>query len=154
MAGEVEVGAMVDAFELLPPEGELVLNVECDLGVVRQLLGAVLMEPELVRRDAQPDVPLHPLLAPILEPAGVVARLHEELHLRLLELTGAENEVPGRDLVPKRLADLGDAERPFLPRRLQHVEVIDVDALGRLGAEIDHRPETAQGIYVNYLNVL
>ena len=42
----------------------------------------------------------------------------EELHLHLLELARAEDEVPGRDLVAERLADLRDAERDLLPRRL------------------------------------
>ena len=48
-------------------------------------------------------------------------------------------KLPGRDLVAERLADLGDAERNPLPRALQHVEVVDVDALRRLRAQVDHR---------------
>ena len=83
-------------------------------------------------------VPLHPPLPPALEPLRVGARLHEELHLHLLELAGAEDEVPGRDLVAERLADLGDAEGNLLPRALQDVEVVDVDALRGLGPEVDH----------------
>ncbi len=84
-------------------------------------------------------MPLHAPLAPALEPLGVGAGLHEELHLHLLELAGPEDEVAGGDLVPERLADLGDAERNALPRALQHVEVVDVDALRRLRPQVDHR---------------
>ena len=84
-------------------------------------------------------MPLHPPLAPALEPLRVGARLHEELHLHLLELAGPEDEVARRDLVAERLADLGDAERDPLPGALQHVEVVDVDPLRGLRPEIDHR---------------
>ena len=43
---EVEVAAVVDALDLLPAEGELVLHVEGGPGVVRQLVGAVLVPAE------------------------------------------------------------------------------------------------------------
>ena len=46
-------------------------------------------------------------------------------------------KLPGRDLVAERLADLGDAERNPLPRALQHVQVVDVDALRGLGPQVD-----------------
>ena len=39
-----------------------------------------------------------------------VALFNEVLHLHLLELTGAEDEVPRGDLIPERLAHLGDPE--------------------------------------------
>jgi hypothetical protein len=55
-------------------------------------------------------------------PLLVGARLDEELHLHLLELAGAEDEVAGRDLVAERLADLRDAERRLLARVVMHVE--------------------------------
>src|SRR5439155_7173858 len=57
----------------------------------------------------------------------------------LLELTGPKDEVAGGDLVPERLADLRDPEGDLLARRLQHVEIIDVDPLRRLGAEVYDR---------------
>ena len=68
-----------------------------------------------------------------------VPGLDEELHLHLLELARAEDEVARRDLVPERLADLRDAERDLLPRRLLDVQEVDVDALRRLGPEIHDR---------------
>ena len=54
---------------------------------------------------------------PVLVPLLVGAGLDEELHLHLLELAGAEDEVARRDLVAERLADLADAERRLLARR-------------------------------------
>ena len=46
---EVEVAAVVDALDLLPAEGKLVLDVERRPGVVGQLVAAVLVPAQLVR---------------------------------------------------------------------------------------------------------
>ncbi len=139
VAAQVEIGAIVDPLDLLPAKGELVLNIEGVLGVMGQLVGAVPMEAELRGREAEPLAPFHAPAAPALEPFFVGSRLDEELHFHLLELASAKDEVPRGDLVPERLADLGDPEGNFLARRIEHVEVVDVDALRRLGAEIDDR---------------
>ena len=77
-----------------------------------------------------------PLAAPVVEPLRRLGGRHEVLQLHLLELPGAEHEVPGRDLVAKRLADLGDPERRSLARRLQDVEEVDEVALGGLGPQV------------------
>ena len=69
-------------------------------------------------------------------PGLVGAGLDEELHLHLLELAGAEDEVARRDLVAERLADLPDAERRLAARRGQHVRVVDEDALRGLGPQV------------------
>ena len=47
--------------------------------------------------------------------------------------------MPGRDLVPERLAELRDPERRLAPRELGDVLEVDEDALGRLGAEVGGR---------------
>ncbi len=70
---------------------------------------------------------------------SVAGGVHEELHLHLLEFARAEDEVPGGDLVAERLADLGDAERHLLPRRLLDVEEVHIDALRRLRPQVHHR---------------
>src|SRR5215211_5898026 len=94
---------------------------------MRQLLGLVLVKLQPLRLEAEAKVPPQALLLPVLEPLHVPAlrrlrfRIDEELHLHLLELARAEDEVPGRDLVPERLADLRDAERRPLARELQDV---------------------------------
>src|SRR5256885_13764593 len=53
VAREVEVRAVVDPFEFLPPEGKIVLNVVGVLRVVRQLLFRVLVKPQLLGVHAQ-----------------------------------------------------------------------------------------------------
>ena len=64
---------------------------------------------------------------------------HEELHLHLLELARAEDEVAGRDLVAERLADLGDPERRLLARELQDVLEVDEDPLRGLRPQVGDR---------------
>ncbi len=73
----------------------------------------------------------------MVEPARRLIWRHEELHLHLLELPGAKDEVPRRDLVAEALTDLGDPERWLLAGELQVVLEVQEDALGRLGAEVD-----------------
>src|SRR4029079_18236358 len=99
------------------------------------LLFRVLVEQQAIRREAETLVPVHALFLPVLEPMPFRARLDEELHFHLLELARAEDEVSGRDLVPERLADLRDAERHLLTRRLLDVEEVHVRALRGLGAD-------------------
>ncbi|BDZ46660.1 hypothetical protein GCM10025866_25690 [Naasia aerilata] len=78
----------------------------------------MLVEAQVVRVDAEVDVPAEALVDPVLVPFLVGARLDEELHLHLLELAGAEDEVAGRDLVAEALPDLADAERGFIRAEL------------------------------------
>jgi hypothetical protein len=136
MSAQVEIAPVVDALDLLPAEGKLVLDVEGRAGVVGELVGTVLVPLQPRRVEAEGAVPIHPPLPPALEPFRVGTRLHEELHLHLLELARPEDEVARRNLVTERLADLCDAERNLLAAALQHVQVVDVNALRRLGAEI------------------
>jgi hypothetical protein len=74
-------------------------------------------------------VPVEPLVDPVAVPLVRLGRRHEELHLHLLELEGAEDEVPGRDLVAERLADLRDPERRLPPRDRGDVLEVDEDSL-------------------------
>src|SRR6202000_272916 len=79
--------------------------------------------------DAQLGVPAVALVDPELVPLLVGAGLDEELHLHLLELAGAEDEVARRDLVAERLALLADAKLDLLAAGGEHVLVVDEDAL-------------------------
>jgi hypothetical protein len=72
-------------------------------------------------------------------PLRGLGRGHEELHLHLLELAGAKDEVAGRDLVAKRLADLGDPEGWLAARELQHVLEVDEDPLRGLRPQVGDR---------------
>ncbi len=84
-------------------------------------------------------MPAEPLVEPVLEPLRRLRGRHEELHLHLLELADAEEEVAGRDLVPERLADLCDAERRLAARELGDVLEVDEDALRGLRPEVGER---------------
>ena len=119
-----------------PGEPEAVLDVDGPLGVVAELLLRVLEVAQVVGVDAQVDVPAGALVDPVAVPLLVLAGLDEELHLHLLELAGAEDEVAGRDLVAEALADLGDAERRLLPAAGHHVGEVEEDALRGLGAQV------------------
>ncbi len=81
-------------------------------------------------------MPAEPLAEPVLEPLCRVRGCDEELHLHLLELADAEEEVARCDLVPERLADLCDAERRLASRELGDVLEVDEDALRGLRAEV------------------
>ena len=137
--GQVEVAAVGDALELRPAHREEVLDVRGRARVVRQLVGAVLAQPQLVLADAELLVPAHALVHPVHVPLRGVGGRGEELDLHLLELARAEDEVAGRDLVAERLADLGDPEGRLLAGELQDVLEVHEDALGGLRAQVDHR---------------
>ncbi len=75
----------------------------------------------------------------MLEPSPGLGGGHEELHLHLLELARAEDEVAGGDLVAEALADLGDAEGGLLAPELEVVLEVQEDPLGGLGPQVDGR---------------
>ena len=81
-----------------------------------ELLRVVRAQAQALAADPEPDVPVQALLAPVLVPLLRLLGRHEELHLHLLELERAEDEVAGRDLVAEGLADLRDPERRLLAR--------------------------------------
>ena len=102
-----------------------------------ELVGVVRAGAEVTFAHAEADVPREPFVDPVAEPLVRLGRRHEVLHLHLLELERAEDEVARRDLVPERLADLCDPERRLPPRDLGHVLEVDEDPLGRLGPQVD-----------------
>ena len=100
--------------KLLPAEGELVLDVVRIIRIVGQLFARMLLQTELRRVYPQRLHPLEPLVSPVVKPCCIGTRLHEELHLHLLEFPRPEDEVARRDLVAKRFADLRYAEWDLL----------------------------------------
>ena len=138
MGLQVEVGPVRDAFELTPVgEREPVLDVDRALRVVRELVRIVLADPEMVLAESEVGPPAHPLPDPELVPLLVGARLDEELHLHLLELPQAIDEVPGRDLVAERPADLRDPERDLLAAHLLDRGEVHEHRLRGLGTQVD-----------------
>ena len=91
---------------------------------------------QVLRVDAQINVPGLAVVDPVLVPFLVGAGLAEELEFHLLELAGAEDEVAGSDLVAEGLADLADAKRRLLTRGVHDVGVVDEDALRGFGAQV------------------
>src|SRR5699024_10698906 len=111
---KIVISTVRDTLQLAPlgvSKVECVLNINSALGVVRQLLLRVLVQTQVLRLNAQVDVPLQASINPVLVPLFVLTRLDEELHLHLLELTSTENEVTWGDLVTERLTDVRDTER-------------------------------------------
>ena len=140
MRAEVEVAAVCDALELRPADRVQVLDVARRGRVVGELARLVLADAEVALADAEPRVPAHALLHPVAEPLVSLAGRDEELHLHLLELERAEDEVAGRDLVAERLPDLGDAEGGLATGELGDVLEVDEDPLRRLRAEVGVHP--------------
>src|SRR5688500_4681816 len=97
MTLQIEVGAIVDALDLSPPEREFVLDVRCSAGIVRKLL--VWFRADLRHRHAAIAKPVEAHLHPVVVPRRVLARTDKELHLHLLELASAEQKVLRVDLV-------------------------------------------------------
>ncbi len=133
VCGEVEVAAVGDPLELGPADREEVLEVARGRRVVRELLGIVRAHAQVALAQSVAQMPGDPLLDPVLEPFRRLGRRHEVLHLHLLELERAEDEVARRDLVAERLADLRDPERWLAARDLGDVLEVDEDALRGLG---------------------
>ena len=133
---EVVVGTLRDALELVEAPRERELDVGRPARIVRQLVVVVGAQAQHLGGDAVLDVPVQPLVAPVLVPVGRLGRRHEELEFHLLELAGAEDPVLRGDLVAEALADLGDPERRLLARRLQHLAEVGEHALRRLGAQV------------------
>ena len=137
VCGEIEVAAVRDALELRPADREQVLDVARPARVVGELVGVVRADPEMALAEPVAPVPVVARLHPVAVPLVGLGRRDEELHLHLLELERAEDEVARGDLVAERLADLGDTERRLAARDLGHVLEVDEDALRRLGAQVD-----------------
>ena len=139
MLGQVEIGAVGDALELVPAPGKAVLDVGRAGRVVGELFHGVDIAPQVGRIDAEIVVPglaqVNPLAVAAL---GVLGR-DEILHLHLLELARAEDEVAQRDFVAERLALLGNAEGQPAAGRGQHILEVDEDALRRLRPQIGRR---------------
>ena len=120
--------------DLLEAEREVVLDVRGGIGIVGQLL--VVVETVVVVAEAQGAVPGHAGLLPTVPPLHLGARAHEELHLHLLELAHAEDELAGYDFVTESLTNLGDTERNLHTTGLLYIQVIYEDTLCRFRTKV------------------
>jgi hypothetical protein len=85
VTAQIEVGAVVDAFEFFPAEGEFVFDIVGVFGVVRQFARTMLVEAQLLFADAEVVVEFEAHLLPVVEPLLVFLRIDEILHFHLLE---------------------------------------------------------------------
>src|SRR4051794_7364808 len=144
---QVEVAAIRDAFQFGPADREEVLDVARPARVVRELVRIVRTDAQVRLAQPEVEIPPSPRVDPELEPLLRFRRRDEELHLHLLELARAEEEVPRRDLVAEALADLRDPERRLDAHRRRDVLEVDEDPLRGLGPEVGarrvfaHRPD-------------
>ena len=141
VAGQVEVAPVVDALELLPAEREAILDVDRLLGVVGELVGGVLAQPEPARGHAVRLVPGAPA------PAAIRRTPRRPRHRagRSTASPSARTRASGRSKLPglislrKLLPIWAIPNGIFLRRRLLDVLEVDVGALGRLGPQVDDR---------------
>ena len=135
MAGEIKIRAGMDPFHFLPSDREGVFNVHRRICVMRKF--DVIVIAVVFCGETHRQMPVEPLLLPVFVPLFLCAGADEELHFHLLEFAHAEDELPGYDLVPEGLPDLGNAEGDLHPGRLLDVQEINKDALCGFGTEID-----------------
>src|SRR5215510_12238725 len=134
---EIIVRAIGDSLELAPAHGEKILDIDASFGIVGQFVRFMLALSNVLRSYAVALVPLKALVHPLSMPFFIRPRHTEKLDLHLLELTGAERKIAGRDLISERFTDLGDSERQFLPRSLKDIVEVDKDSVGGFRPEIN-----------------
>ena len=132
---QVKIRTGMDALEFLEAEGELKLDVGGGVGIVGQFL--VVVEAVLLIAQSEGLVPLQTGLFPLGEPLKLGTWTHEELHLHLLKLPHAEDELTGHYLVAEGLAYLGYSERNLHTACLLDIEEVDEYTLCCLGTQVD-----------------
>ncbi len=137
MLRQVVVGPVRHTPQFAPSEGEQELEVRRRLGVEGQLLRLMIPQAQAFFPDAQAQQPVPAEAAPVVEPFQVFAGLAEEFQFHLLELTHAEDEVTGRNLIPEGLADLRDAGRQLFSGGPHGVLEVHEDTLSSFRAQVD-----------------
>ena len=107
----------------------------------------MVVEAVVLRAHPQVHVPLHAGLFPLGEPVELRAGLDEELHLHLLELAHAENELPGHNFVTESLANLGDTERNLHAAGLLDIQIVDKNTLSGLRTQVDEVGAVGRGTH-------
>src|SRR5688572_30923410 len=94
----IDIGAICDPLQLVPIPGKLVLDVDGPGRVMTQLILVMWPDTEIGLGHAKPEIPVASPLLPVGDPLVRFLWPDEVLHLHLLELPGAEHELPGSDL--------------------------------------------------------
>ena len=135
VAGEVVIGAVVDAVEFRPADREEVLDIAGRFRVMREFV--VIFEAQVFFLEAEAEQEVFGSLFIFFVVLKIGAFFAEPLVFHLFELDGAENEVSGGDFVAERFADLRDAERHFCARGALNVQKVYEFALRGFGAQVD-----------------
>src|SRR5215813_3331139 len=118
---------------------ETILNIDGAFGVVGQLFAGLFVETQVVRRDPQRNEPLMTVVDPLLMSSFVLARAHEILHLHLLKLASAKDEISRRYFVAKRLANLRNTEWQLAAAGRQDIEKVNKNSLRSFRSQINQR---------------
>src|SRR5690606_37667113 len=96
----------------------------------------MIVETVILLTQSERQMPLQPCIFPILVIFHLLARTHEELHLHLLELPHAENELTGDNLIAECFSGLSYTKRNLHPSALLHIEEIHENSLRRFRTKI------------------
>src|SRR6266436_2573734 len=107
---------------------------------MRQLIGRVLSLAQMVCLDSELGVPVESEIDPVAIPLLFFLAIgtDEKLHLHLLELARAENEILGGYFVAERIALLRDPERQLDALRIHDVLEVRENSLRSFRTQIHH----------------
>src|SRR6266545_4390131 len=103
---------------------------------MRQLFLRHLVQMQIVPTDAEPRIPIHVSVYPVLKRLVVLAWLNKILQLQLLKLTRPQDEVARCNFVAKCLAQLSNTKRKLAPHGGLYVEKVYENSLRSLRSEI------------------
>ena len=142
-------------FYFFPAKRKIIFNIHGLFRVMRQLIFFLLSETQSLFAQTQIQIPIHPLLLPILKPFvgpshlafilrifnfAFISRSCEPLHFHLLKFARAKSKIARRDFIAKSFADLGNAKGYFFTRRFHYRIKININGLGCFRAHIYCRP--------------
>src|SRR5690349_14436616 len=99
------------SLHFLKSHRKIIFDITCRICIMRQL--DMIMKPVFLRTNAQPFMPSHALILPVFIPFFLCTGPNKKLHLHLLKLTHAENELPCNDLIAECFSYLRDTKRNF-----------------------------------------
>src|SRR5439155_25865703 len=112
--------------------------------IMRKLAFLMIAQAQAIFGNAQRMPPLHALRLPEFIPFLRFIRMAEPLHLHLLKLARAENEIPRRDFIAKAFSNLRHTEWDFHARGVDDVLEVQEDSLSSFRAQISFRLVTDQ----------
>ncbi len=135
MLAQVKVRPVVDALDFLKTNREVIGDI---VGILRIMGKLVVVVPlEVLLSDTVLEIEGPAVLPPVLKNRVVASRLAEVLHLHLLKLAGAEDEILEDDFIAEGLTDLGDSKGKLHAVGLDDVLEICEDALAGLRAQVN-----------------